>query len=72
MSPDLSCIDHLWDILGRAVNKHINQQIRLADLQRLLHQEWAVIPQIQIQRLVNSRRRRLNECQVNRGGYFHY
>ena len=23
MSPDLSCIEHLWDIFGWAVNKHI-------------------------------------------------
>ena len=39
MSPDLLCIEHLWDTFGRAVNKHINQQTRLADLQRLLLQE---------------------------------
>ena len=71
MFPDLSCIEHLCDILGRAVNKHINQHTRLADLQRLL-QEWAAIPQRQIQRLVNSMRRRLNECRVNLGGYSHY
>ena len=72
MSPDVSCIEHVWDILGRAVNKHINQHTRLADLQRLLLQEWAAIPQRQIQRLVNSMRRRLNECCVNLGGYAHY
>ena len=71
-SRDLSCIEHLWNILGGALNKPINQQTRLADLQRLLLQEWAVIPQIQIQRLVNSIRRRLNQCQVNHGGDTHY
>ena len=72
MYPDLSCIEHLWDILGRAVNKHINQHTRLADLQRLLLQECAAIPQRQIQRLVNSMSWRLNECRVNIGGYTHY
>ena len=72
MYPDLSCIEHLWDILGRAINKHINQHTRLADLQNLPLQEWAAIPQRQIQRLVNSMRRRLNECRVNFGGYTHY
>ena len=74
MSPDLSCIEHLWDILGRAVNKHINQHTRLSDLQRLLLPKRAAIniSQRQIQRLVNSMRRRLNECGVNLGGYTHY
>ena len=48
MSLDLSCIEHLWDILGRAVNKHINQHTLFANLQRLLLQEWAAIPQRQI------------------------
>ena len=66
MSPDFSCIEHLWDILGQAVNKHINQHTRLADLQRLPLQEWTAITHRQIQRLVNSLRRRLNECRVNR------
>ena len=70
MSPNLSCIEHLWD--GWAFNKHINQHTRLADLQRLLLQEWVAIPLRQIQRLVNSMRRRLNECRVNLGGYTHY
>ena len=59
-------------IFGQAVNKHINQNTQLADLQRLLLQEWAAIHQRQIQRLVYSMRRRLNECRVNLGGYTHY
>ena len=41
MSPDLSCIEHLWDILGRAINEHINQHKRLVDVLRLPLQEWA-------------------------------
>ena len=72
ISPDLSCIEHLWDILGRTVKKHINQHTRLADLQKLLLQGWAAIPQRQIQRLVHSMRRRLNECRVNLSGFSHY
>ena len=31
MSPYLSCIDHFWVNLGRAVNKHINQHTRLTE-----------------------------------------
>ena len=72
MSLDLSCIEHLWDFLGQAVNKHINQHTRFADLEKLHLQEWAAIPQRQIQRLVNSMRRSLNECRVNLGGFLHY
>ena len=72
MSLDLSCIEHLWDILGQAVNKHITQHTRLADLQRLLLQEWAAIPQSQIQRLVFSMRGKLSECHENLVGYTHY
>ena len=68
ISPDLSWIEHLWDILGQALNKHIHQHTRLTDLQRLLLQEWTAIPQRLIQRLVNSMRRRLNEYRVNLGG----
>ena len=56
LSPDLSCI------LGRTINFHINQHARLADLLRRPLQEWAATPQRQIQRLVNSMRRRLDEC----------
>ena len=55
-----------------AVHPLINQHKRLADIQRLLLQEWPAIPQRQIQRLVNSMRRRLNECRVNLGGYTYY
>ena len=72
MSPDLSCIEHVWDVLGRAVSVRITEHSRLADLQRILVEEWRRIPQQTIRRLVNSTRSRLVECRDSRGGYTHY
>ena len=62
MSPDLACIEHVRDILGRAVNKRIAQHTRLTDLPGMLRQEWGLITKPQIQRLVNFMRRRMTEC----------
>ena len=72
MSRDLACIEHVWDILGRAVTKRIGEHTRLADLPRILRQEWALIPQQKIRNLVNSMRRRVLECLAHNGGYTHY
>ena len=67
MSPDLSCIEHVWDVLGRVVQKST-----MADLRRFLGEEWQRIPQATIRKLVFSTRKRLIECRDNRGGYTHY
>ena len=32
MSPDLSCIDHVWDVLGRAVQKRMTEHSTMAAL----------------------------------------
>lgn len=72
MSPDLSCIEHVWDVLGRAVSSRLTQDSRLPDLQRYLVEEWRRIPQQTIRKLVYSTRSRLTECRDNRGGYTHY
>ena len=31
MSPDLSCIEHVWDVLGRAVQKRMTEHSTMAD-----------------------------------------
>ena len=36
MSPDLSCIEHAWDVLGRAVQKRMAEYSTMADLRRFL------------------------------------
>ena len=72
MSPDLSCIEHVWDVPGRAVQKRMTEHSTMADLRRFLREEWQRIPQATIRKLVFSTRKRLIECRDNRGGYTHY
>ncbi|CAH1271563.1 DNPEP [Branchiostoma lanceolatum] len=53
-SPDLDPIEHLWDQLRRAVRARVTERTTLADLGRLLLEEWDAIPQHRIARLVGS------------------
>ena len=34
MSPDLSCIEHVWDVLGKAVQKKMAEHNTMADLRK--------------------------------------
>ena len=72
MSPDISCTVHVWDVLGRAVQKRMTEHSTMADLRRFLGEEWQQIPQAMIRKLVFSTRKRLIECRDNWGGYTHY
>ncbi len=60
-SPDLNPIEHLWDQLGRAVRARVTNATTLADLRRILIEEWEAIPQARVANLVRSMRRR---CQA--------
>ena len=72
LSPDLSCIEHVWHVLGRAVQKRMTEHSTMADLRRFLGEEWQRISQATIRKLVFSTRKRLIECRDNRDGYTHY
>ena len=72
MSPDISCIEHVWDVLGRAVQKRMTEHSTMADLRLFPGEEWQRIPQATIRKLVFSTRKRLIECRDNQGGYTHY
>ena len=39
VSPDLSCIEHVWDVLGRAVSVRLELNSTLQDLWRFLREE---------------------------------
>lgn len=67
-SPDLNPIEHLWDQLGRAVRKRVDDRTTLEGLRDLLIQEWNAIPQRNIVNLIRSMRRRC-EAVINAFGY---
>ena len=71
-SSDLSPIEHLWDQLKSAIAKRQPPPQNLADLVTAVQEEWELIPQNQISRLVRSMRRRCVSCCDAQGGHTHY
>lgn len=69
-SPDLSPIEHLWDLLDRRVRRR--SPSTLPQLENFLQQEWNAIPQIEIQRLIQSMRRRCMAVRDANGGHTRY
>ena len=71
-SPDLSPIEHVWDMIGRRLSAlpHPPRDLRLLRLR--IQEAWNDIPQIDIDHLIDSMPRRINECIANRGGATHY
>ena len=72
LSPDLSPIEHLWDQLNRRVCKRQQQPQTLDRLQAALTEEWQGIPQVTINRIVASMRRRCVAVINCRGSFTRY
>ncbi|UYV80064.1 hypothetical protein LAZ67_18001570 [Cordylochernes scorpioides] len=65
-SPDLSPIEHVWDIIGRRL--HALPQPRSEDeLWQMVEREWRAIPQDAIHTLIDSLPRRVAACIAVRG-----
>ncbi|UYV83940.1 hypothetical protein LAZ67_X000653 [Cordylochernes scorpioides] len=68
-SPDLSPIEHVWDIIGRRL--HALPQPRSEDeLWQMVEREWRAIPQDAIRTLIDSLPRRVAACIAVRGREF--
>ncbi|UYV70496.1 Transposase [Cordylochernes scorpioides] len=66
-SPDLSPIEHVWDIIGRRL--HALPQPRSEDeLWQMVEREWRAIPKDAIHTLIDSLPRRVAACIAVRGG----
>ncbi|UYV64960.1 hypothetical protein LAZ67_3002566 [Cordylochernes scorpioides] len=65
-SPDLSPIEHVWDIIGRRL--HASPQPHSEDeLWQMVEREWRAIPQDAIRTLIDSLPRRVAACIAVRG-----
>ena len=71
-SPDLNPNEHLWDQIGKAVRRRINQHNTLPGLRRYLQEEWYALPQEWIRRLTNSMQQCCLACVNAQGGATHY
>ncbi|UYV67143.1 hypothetical protein LAZ67_4004069, partial [Cordylochernes scorpioides] len=67
-SPDLSPIEHVWDIIGRRL--HALPQPRSEDeLWQMVEREWRAIPQDAIRTLIDSLPRRVAACIARMPGH---
>ena len=74
-SPDLSPIEHVWDVIGRRINDQEKYPLPPSSLDVLEHRirsEWERIDQQEIRNLISSMPRRLIECSKKRGGHTRY
>lgn len=67
-SPDLNCIEHLWDLLDRRLHNRQHQPQTLLELEDALLEEWRAIPQDVIRRYIRSMPRRCRAVIHARGG----
>ncbi|GBL88194.1 Transposable element Tc1 transposase [Araneus ventricosus] len=71
-SPDLSPIEHAWDIIGRQLQHHPLPAQTVPVLTAQVQQAWNSIPQSDIRHLYDTMHARLQACIQNSGGYTGY
>ena len=71
-SPNLSPIEHVWDVLGRRVRERQNQPSNLQEVAQAEIAEWSNISPRISRRFTSSIRRRCNAVYFANGGYTHY
>ena len=69
-SPDLNPIQNVWSQLGRMI--HRDAPTDLAELERKIHENWAMIGRRMCLDLIRSMPMRIQECIDARGGHAHY
>ena len=60
-SPDMNSIQHAWDMLKVAIAQRPNPPDNLQDLTEAAIEEWDLLPQDQLDGLIQSMPRRVEE-----------
>ena len=71
-SPDLNPIEHVWAYMKDKINRRLTDRHGLADLRRMVLQEWENLPQNFINRLIRSMNKRARQCVQYGGDYTDY
>ena len=72
LSPDLNCIEHAWDMLGRALIAHQPPVQDVRSLRQVLPHLWDTFDQNDLDHLILSMPRRVEAVIANRGGITRY
>ncbi|GFS77933.1 transposable element Tc1 transposase [Trichonephila clavipes] len=71
-SPDMSPIEHEWDIVGRRIARDLRPVDSMDELWLRIQTIWNTLPQTDIQNLFNSMPRRVAALIAARGGHTKY
>ncbi|GFU64396.1 transposable element Tcb1 transposase [Trichonephila clavipes] len=71
-SPDMSPIEHVWDIVGRRLARDLRPVASTDKLWLRIQTIWNTLPEADIQSLFNSTPRRVAALIVTRGGHTKY
>ncbi|GBM77702.1 hypothetical protein AVEN_80305-1 [Araneus ventricosus] len=71
-SPDINAIEHLWDVLGRAVCRRFPPPATLRDLETALQERWRLLDSAVVDNLVTSMITRCTLCMKVRGAHIPY
>ncbi|GBN67052.1 hypothetical protein AVEN_132464-1 [Araneus ventricosus] len=71
-SPDLSPIEHVWDIIGRHLQRHPQPTLTVPVLTDQVKKAWNSMRQTDIRHLYDTMHARLHACIQNFGGYTGY
>ena len=71
-SPDMSPIEHLWDLIDRGIRSRDQQPQNLRQLRQAIQEQWDNIPQFRIANLIASMPHRCRAVHEARGGHTRY